>query len=48
MCPTFIPGVNAKDSACDKVQIYDGGKVDPYERDYHENDVVSGPAADDD
>lgn len=46
--PTFIPGKNAHGEATQKYQIYDGGKVDPWEIDIHENDVVSGAAADDD
>lgn len=48
LCPTFLAGQNVEGPAAEKLQIYDGGKVDPWERDIHENDVVSGPAAEDD
>ena len=48
LCPTFIEGGNAEGPAAEKLQVYDGGSVDPFEVDYHDNDVVSGPAGDDD
>ena len=48
LCPTFINGGNAEGKDAEKYQVYDGGKVDPLEVDYHDNDVVSGPVGDDD
>lgn len=48
LCPTFIKDGNAEGKNAEKYQVYDGGKVDPMENDYHDNDVVSGPTGDDD
>lgn len=46
--PTFLANKNAEGKDAEKLQIYDGGKVDPMELDVHENDLVSGPAGEDD
>jgi hypothetical protein len=48
LCPTFIKDKNAEGKEAEKLQIYDGGSVDPLEMDYHDNDIVSGPQGDDD
>lgn len=48
LCPTFIKDGNAEGKDAEKLQVYDGGSVDPLELDYHDNDIVSGPAGDDD
>ena len=46
--PTFIASEckDPKDAA--KVQIYEGDAIDPFENDFHENDVVSGKDQDED
>jgi len=48
LCPTFVKDGNAEGKEAEKLQTYDGGAVDPFEEDYHDNDIVSGPQGDDD
>ena len=40
--PTFVPGHEEHAEFSAKDQIWKGDEVDPYEVDWHENDVVSG------
>lgn len=45
--PTYVPGM-ADGQYDEQLQVWDGGKVDPWTNDFHENDVVSGVDQDDD
>ena len=45
--PTFVAGHSDLKFA-EKLQVYEGDEIDPFENDFHENDVVSGKDQDDD
>lgn len=45
--PTFIEGAVSDPKLAAKVQVYEGDAIDPFENDFHENDVVSGKDQDD-
>ena len=46
--PTFIESACKDPKDAVKVQVYEGDLIDPFENDFHENDVVSGKDQDDD
>jgi hypothetical protein len=45
--PTFIESAVSDPKLAAKVQVYEGDVIDPFENDFHENDVVSGKDQDD-
>ena len=45
--PTFVEGQNATGKAAEGYQVYEGDAVDPWEINFHENEVVSGAGGDD-
>jgi len=40
--PTFIASACKDPKETQKLQVYEGDTIDPFENDFHENDVVSG------
>jgi len=46
--PTFIASAVTDPKLAAKIQVYEGDAIDPFENDFHENDVVSGKDQDDD
>ena len=40
--PTFIASACEDPKEAEKLQVYEGDALDPFENDFHENDVVSG------